>query len=90
MAASKDSEPLIWYIPEGFYTVPYVTLLAEERRQLGGVGGDAPLYSFGRRRVRREVAGIEHRPEQFGFSRESTLGHVDAGRASAESLVWGF
>ena len=40
---------------------------AQQLRQLGDVGGDAPALSFGRRRVRREVADIEHRPQQRGF-----------------------
>jgi hypothetical protein len=42
--------------------------LAQQLRQLGDVGGDAPGFSFRRRRVRREIADVEHRPQQFGFN----------------------
>ena len=58
-------------------------------RQREWVGGGLVDLSSGRRRVRREVADIEHRPDQLGLSRESTLGHVGAGRASAESSAQG-
>jgi hypothetical protein len=45
-------------------------------------------YSLGRRRIRRKVADIEHRPQQFGFRQDRLRlrSHVRAGAALPLSM----
>ena len=50
-------EPTIIIAPKTFSTGQNLFVLAQS--------GDEPRRSLHRRRVRREVADIEHRPQQF-------------------------